>query len=129
MNEIKKVVRVGTMPRGWGKKPDYPLNIFAKIAFRDGRLSISGAIDPRPSGNCGGSCGQFIISFKEYDHRGHASISTIKPAPGWNRAAVRMFFDIWDRWHLNDMKAEDVPADALHFLASLPDTDKTPAWV
>ena len=179
---FSKVVRVGSVPRGWGKRPDYPLDVFANIEYKDGRLSISGVVGPRSSGNCGGSAGQFIMMFKEYDNRGHTTLATIKLAPGWSRVTVRRFFDAWHRWHLNDMKAgsaaqeqylkdspmdpasyaypkdhytaacahlaaaglnpdadgykyghawkrEEVPADVIAFLQSLPETDKTPAWV
>jgi hypothetical protein len=78
--------------------------IFAKIELtEDGRLSISGVVGPRENGNCAGSCGQIVMSFKEYDKRGHMSLSELRPANGWTRPMIRKFFDVWDRWHLNDM--------------------------
>lgn len=78
--------------------------VFAKIQLSDdGRLSISGVVGPRENGNCAGSCGQIIISFKEYDKRGHLSLSELRPASNWTRSMIRKFFDVWDRWHLNDM--------------------------
>ena len=169
---FSKIVRVGRL-RG--------ADAFAKIAFSDGRLSISGVVGPKANGGCTGSCGQWVLSFKEYDPRGHATLADIAPAPGW-APHVRRFFDTWARWHLNDMRAgsaaqeaylrerplapeaytypksyydaacahlraaglhpdadgylygsawrrEEVPAEVIAFLQSLPDADRAPAWV
>lgn len=165
--KIDKVIRLGTVRDG---------SIFARIQFADGKLSITGVIEPMANGNSRGSAGQCIMSFKEYDWRGYQSVADITPAPGWTPELVKRFFDAWDRWHLNDMKAgtpaqeaflranpindamdhygkacaalkaaglnpdggyrygsawlkEEVPADVLEFLCSLPDTDVKPAWV
>ena len=158
---FKKIVRVGAVPREG--------DAFAKIKYNDGRLSISGVIGPMTNGNARGSCGQYIMCFREYDDRGHMALSDITPAPRWDADMIRRFFDAWDAWHLNDMRAncehqtgaewdasrkitveggilskpctvcgykygsawrrEDVPADVLEFLRSLPDTDLTPVWV
>lgn len=93
---MKKIVRVGKCEDG---------NIFAKIELKEGNLSISGVIGPTRDGNAKGSAGQFIMSFKEYDERGYMSLKDITPAPGWDRATIKKFFDVWDKWHLNDMKA------------------------
>jgi hypothetical protein len=99
---FKKVVRIGTIADGY---PEAQRDIFASIEMKDGRLSISGVIGPKSNGDAHGSCGQFIIGFKEYDSRGHQSIAGIKPAPGWTADKIKRFFDTWNRWHLNDMKA------------------------
>jgi len=46
------------------------LKTFIKVEYTtDGRLSISGVESPRQSGNCLGSCGQILMSYKEYDDR------------------------------------------------------------
>lgn len=68
-------------------------NGFAKIQFRDGNLSISGVIGPLRSGNCKGSCGQCVNEFREGE-----------PTDGWTKEMVQEFCDIWDEWHLNDMR-------------------------
>lgn len=102
--KTNKTIRIGTIPLHKGNQSD----IFAKIEVTDGNLSISGVIGPRRNGNCDGSSGQFIMSFKEYDHRGHDSIANITPAPGWDADTIKQFFDVWARWHLNDMKAGSV---------------------
>lgn len=95
-HNFQKVVRIGTREG---------MNIFAKIKYQDGKLSISGVEGPKSNGNCKGSAGQIIMTYKEYDPRGYASIQDITPAPGWDASTIKAFFDIWDKWHLNDMKA------------------------
>jgi hypothetical protein len=94
---MNKIVRIGVSET---------LQVYCRIELsNNGRLSISGVEGPMPSGNCRGSCGQLIMSYKEYDTRGYKSVADIKPAPGWNAETIKRFFDIWDRWHLNDMRA------------------------
>lgn len=70
-----------------------PVNGFAKIDFENGKLSISGVIGPRRNGNCIGSAGQCIDEIR----RG-------EPAELWTREMVDKFCDIWEAWHLNDMR-------------------------
>lgn len=67
-----------------------------KITERDGnnKLSISGVIGPKPNGDCRGSCGQINKSW-----------NILSYASGWSEDLVNKFSDIWDRWHLNDMRA------------------------
>lgn len=163
---INKIVRIGLGSNG---------NIYCKITFNDGKLSIIGVEGPKPDGDAIGSCGQIIMS--EWNIREYAD--------GWNPEHTAKFRDVWDRWHLNDMTAGSpdqdawvrankldttypkshyavyrdaltevglnpdpnyphngkpykygtawiftpVPDDVIEFLASLPDTDKTPAWI
>jgi uncharacterized protein (TIGR02996 family) len=64
-----------------------------RIEFTDGRLSMTG------------KTGQTIMQFREYDPRGHLSIRDVAPRKGWTPKLVRQLHDVWDRWHLNDMKA------------------------
>jgi len=169
--DFHKVVRLGTM-KTWGGRG---YSVYCKVEFKDGRLSISGVEGPLESGNALGACGQIDMHLRDEQ-------SKIKLAPGWTRAKLRRFFEVWERWHLNDLKAgsqaqedhlranpipkadyaypkshyevalkvlteaglnpdadgyvygsawkrEEVPADALDFLCSLPRTDKQPAWV
>lgn len=169
--DFRKVVRLGTANTYNGRA----YSIYCKIEYENGRLSISGVEGPLASGNALGSCGQIDMHLRNEQ-------KSIKLAPGWTRAKLRQFFDVWERWHLNDMKAgsveqetwlrenpiakeeyaypkshyevaskkladaglnpdstgylyghawkhEEVPADVLDFLRSLPNTDKQPAWV
>jgi len=93
---MNKVIRIGKLE---------DLSVFCRIEFKDGRLSITGVVGPMKSGNALGSCGQIITGFAEYDRRGHTSVTNIVPASGWTVGYIRRFFDVWDRWHLNDMRA------------------------
>src|ERR1043165_2726339 len=100
MESRNKVVRVGCSEYG---------DVFCKIEIKaDGdfvSLSISGVEGPKSDGDAKGSSGQIIMSYKEYDNRGHTTLDAIKPARGWSPELIKQFFDIWDRWHLNDMRA------------------------
>lgn len=150
---MKKVVRIGTVNIG-----NRRASVYAEIVFEDGRLSITGVEGPLPSGNCLGGCGQIDMH----------SPKIVKWAKGWSQELYDRFLEVWDKWHLNDMKAgcihqrelgwiykehsdpvtfqgeacpvcgyrigsawlkEEVPAEVISFLESLPETDKTPAWV
>ncbi len=116
MKDFLKIVRIGIGKPEWTRRG---YSVFCKIRFKDGRLSISGVEGPLSSGNCRGSCGQIDM------HPWH--IQTY--APGWNSRKEKQLREVWERWHLNDMRKEDVPEESIAFLASLPDADKTPAWV
>lgn len=85
--DFTKIVRVGKTADG---------DAFAKIAYKAGKLSISGAIGPKRNGDCTGSCGQWVMSMNPQD---------IDPAPGWTAETVQLFLQYWDKWHLNDMQA------------------------
>lgn len=66
---------------------------YAKIEYENGRLSISGVIGPTGSGNCKGSAGQCVDDIRKGE-----------PTEDWNSDMLQKFCDIWDRWHLNDMR-------------------------
>lgn len=86
---IEKTVRLGTLPDVG--------SVFCKINLsNDGRLSITGVEGPKSNGDCRGSCGQIVMSL---------GANTVEPAPGWDRDKIARFLEIWDRWHLNDMRA------------------------
>jgi hypothetical protein len=108
---IDKIVRIGTV-----KSPARPVgaNIFSRIQYKDGKLSISGVIGPMPHGNSRGGCGQIEM---EFEHRDPASNdyrykpeellgpSRIEFAEG---RTADLFLDLaqaWHDWHLNDMRA------------------------
>lgn len=81
---MEKTVRLGAGECG---------NVYCKITWADGRLSISGVEGPMRNGNCKGSCGQIKgTKIKEY-------------APEWSAELVQRFYDTWEHWHLNDMRA------------------------
>ena len=67
---------------------------FAKIEFDGKRLSICGVVGPKSGGGCKGSAGQCSEEFRNGT-----------PIEGWTDEMLQKFCDIWDRWHLNDMRA------------------------
>jgi hypothetical protein len=210
---MNKVVRLGCGQYG---------NVFCSIKVdADGRLSICGVEGPMKNGNACGGCGQIkpaiIFCSIKVDADGklcgvegpmkngnaRGDCGQIKPAivelaPAWTQEMLAKFQEIWDRWHLNDMRAgcehqraeqwdkrpidpskplnsygkhyvgqkqdswnmltwlnasehpdglmckpclvcgykygtawlkEEVPQEVINWLANLPETDMTPAWV
>lgn len=118
MSDFKKIVRIGTSKTHGGRS----YSIFCQIKFESGRLSIMGVEGPLPSGNCLGSCGQIDMHLRDQQDK-------INLAPRWTREMLARFFGVWNKWHLNDLAKREVPPDVLTFLATLPDADKSPAWV
>lgn len=166
---MKKTIRIGRNRSG---------DIYCRIEITDGCLSISGVVGPLANGDCRGPCGQ--INMRLRGEQGGIAL-----APGWTRAMLARFFDVWEEWHLNDLQAgspaqmawiaknpldtgypkswytvyrdalkdaglnpdpnylhegkpysfgsrwlrKEIPPEVVSFLSSLPDTDKTPAWV
>jgi hypothetical protein len=90
---MNKIIRLGAIKPSWTEKA---MDVFCKIEYNDGHLSISGVEGPLSSGNCRGSCGQIVMDFKVTD--------IVSYAPGWNIIKVGQFLQVWDRWHLNDMR-------------------------
>lgn len=68
---------------------------YAKIEYVDGRLSICGVIGPKRNGDCKGSAGQCVDEIRKG--------RTIAES-GWTEEMLQKFCDIWDEWHLNDMR-------------------------
>lgn len=86
-----KIVELGMARPKWTKRG---YRVYAKIKYADGKLSITGVEGPLASGNCRGSCGQIDM------HKPHID----ELAPGWTRAMLRRFWDVWQEWRLNDMR-------------------------
>lgn len=66
---------------------------FVKIEFENERLSISGVIGSKKNGNCMGICGQCVEEIRQGE-----------PVEGWTKEMIQRLCDIWDEWHLNDMR-------------------------
>ena len=93
MNSFKKIVNPAIC-KGWtksGKEKDCPG--FCEITYKDGKLSIHGVIGPTASGNCAGSAGQCVDEIRKG-----------RPTEEWDEEMLQKFCDIWDEWHLNDMR-------------------------
>lgn len=86
-----KSLRIGTIPTYNGGS----MSVYVTVKWDGKRLSITGVEGPRPSGDCTGSAGQITLepeAFTEF-------------AKGWDGAKVAELAKVWDRWHLNDMRA------------------------
>ena len=139
---MDKIVRLGTFKTYGGRYA----STYAHIKLADGKLSIIGVEGPTQGGNALGSCGQV----REGEH-------IVNLAPGWTRPILTAFYAMWDRWHLNNLRSEcehqrdmitlaqecpvcdyqigtawlteELPEYVAEFMAKLPETDRTPAWV
>lgn len=80
--------------------------VYVFIEIKEGELSMSGVVGPKKNGDCR-SCGQIILSFKEYDERGSWSLADVEPhiTGGWNALLVKTLMDTWDQWRLNHLRA------------------------
>ena len=88
---MKKNVRIGRATYG---------DLFATIEIKDGKLSITGVEGPMANGDCRGGCGQIVMHMTE-----DGTLERLDFAPGWDADKAARFFAIWQRWHLNDMRA------------------------
>lgn len=82
-----RVVFAGTSLYGGNR-----YSVFVKIKHTDGKLSITGAEGMRSSRDCE-SCGQITNTLRA---------ETFAPAVGVDAERLAT---LWDRWHLNDMRA------------------------
>lgn len=98
MEDFSRVIRPGTIADHNGR----PMNIFCKIEFKGGRLSITGVEGPLSNGDARGGCGQIDMHLSE-----PGGLDTFQPADGWTLDMFREFLTIWRRHHLNDMRAYD----------------------
>ena len=87
---MDKVVRIGTAFVG-----ERRASVYARIKYDGKRLSICGVEGPKKNGDCAGSCGQCLDEVLEVSDY----------APGWTKELVERFVEIWDEWHLNDLRA------------------------
>ena len=107
---MNKTINIGAIDMGMAQKSQVFLKVSiegAKSAPRigkphdNGTLSITGVVGPLASGDAQGSCGQIDGTIGEAMDRA----GEFEPAPGWTRASVRKLLQVWDKWHLNDMRA------------------------
>lgn len=102
--KFSRVIRPGTIKVDNVRR----VPIFCKIEIReDGELSISGVVGPRSNGDAFGSCGQIVMSLSEPD-----GLDTFEPAEGWTLERFQEFLKVWDKWHLNHMRAYDAEMEA-----------------
>lgn len=70
-------------------------NAFVSIEYDEegGRLSLRGVVGPMSNCDCKGSAGQCVDAIRNGT-----------PANVWTPEMLQKLCDIWDRWHLNDMR-------------------------
>lgn len=92
MNNFSKIVMPGSILYGEDEEP-----VHIAIKYIKGRLSLSGVVGAMRNGDCVGSAGQCKDVLKDPE---------LKLADGWNPEMVAKLYEFWERWHLNDMRAE-----------------------
>lgn len=69
--------------------------VFVFVTWDGKRLSLTGVEGPMPSGNAWGGCGQVV-----------GALGTLQEVfPRWTPEQVAELARVWERWHLNDMRA------------------------
>ncbi len=96
---VRRVVKVGQVS-GWNTAGNAKLlDLWVTLELRNANggieLGISAVEGPRANGDAYGGCGQCRDSLREL----------VSHAPGWDSALIAKLADIWDRWHLNLMRA------------------------
>lgn len=89
---MKKIINPCKCDVGYRNHALY--NAFVQIIYDNGILTIRGVIGPLQGGNCRGSCSQCQDEIRDGI-----------PKPPWTKEMVDKLCDIWDHWHLNDMRA------------------------
>jgi hypothetical protein len=97
-----------------------PEEVWVSVRWDGQALSIEGIIGPRT--HSAYAMGQIILEFKEYNNEAWYTIQDIKPARGWNHEMIAKLFEVWDKYHLNDVRNLEVPAEVIEFLENLPAT-------
>lgn len=90
MKNFSKVVNPCTC-KVYGRKTG--VNAFCRINYIDGCLSITGVVGPKNNGDCCGSAGQCEDEIRKGT-----------PTLSWNTEMLKKFCDIWNEYHLNDMR-------------------------
>lgn len=90
MENFTKVLRIGET-----RSPGTYCDMFVKVEYASGKLSITGVEGPMRNGDAKGSCGQIIMHDWEI----------VNYAPGWDASKVAKLRQVWEDWHLNDMQA------------------------
>lgn len=86
---FERTIEIGTMEN------ERDNHVFIDINFDGKRLSIAGDVSS-VNRKFMYECGQINMSLKPED---------INPADDWNTIKIAHLFAVWNRWHLNDMRA------------------------
>ena len=148
MATLNRVFRIGTARTFGGRG----YSVFVKVNYDGQRLSISGVEGPLHSGNCLGSCSQ--IDMSQWNITKYASgwshAKEVRLRAIWKRWHLndmrtecehqRARGETWKThpsavcpecaWKLGHAwKTETVPPEVLDELFSMPQADRSPAWV
>lgn len=74
--------------------------VFVTVNLKDNKLSMTGVIGPRQGGNCQGGCGQIVQELQ--------ADQFTRFNPPWTKEKIAELLKVWERWHLNDMRAGTV---------------------
>jgi len=100
MKTLNKILLLGTVEEYDNHNRKVAAKVFVKVEYRDERLNMTGVVGPTRDGNCLGSCGQIDMSLSSWEQ-----YSQITSAEGWGIPMYARLFDIWGRYHLNDLQA------------------------
>lgn len=87
-----KIIHPCTVDAGMKRRKDAYCKITIKDTDKGPTLSICGVVGPTPSGNAYSS-GQCVDVIREGT-----------PTKMWDKSMLSKLCDIWERWHLNDMR-------------------------
>ena len=86
---MKKHMMIGQVNRG---------KVFVTVTYtQEGKLSISGVVGPRSNGDCKGASGQLNMCLTVDDFKSFGK--------GFDRAQVQELFNVWEKYHLNELQA------------------------
>lgn len=91
---FRRIVRPGAIPMYTGRL-DGRAPLYVTIEWRDGQLSLTGVEGPKSNGDAWGGCGQCGVA------------ADIEPytANGWTAEMCARLGEVWERWHMNDIRA------------------------
>ncbi len=90
---MTRIVNPGTAMGYTRKGSPIHARMFCEISYTDGKLSITGVVGPTRGGNAHGGFGQIV------------GTEVLDFTPGWDAELLARFYEVWHRWHLNDMRA------------------------
>jgi hypothetical protein len=97
-DNFERVINPGTVEEYTRAGRHERVPVYVKIKYEGGRLSMTGVVGPRANGDAWGSCGQIIDTLAREDF--------LPTAGGFWLANTKTLRETWERWHLNDMRAE-----------------------
>lgn len=98
MNEtiFERIVKPWSVRIGRAEVPVYCRVELRALDSERIELGISGVEGPRRNGDAFGGCGQIVMSF---------DAEKVAPIGPWTKKSIAEFVEVWNRWHLNGMRA------------------------